>query len=101
MTKFLFIYGYESPSEWETNRHSGTDDESSGAVWIRAKSEADALTAGREFAEHHTASLFAPHPELSFPGWAAAGYAHWIEQHQFERFSRAALDLIPEISSNS
>lgn len=100
MAKFLFIYGYESPSEWETNRHSGTDDESSGAVWISAKSEADALSAGREFAEQHTASLFAPHPELSFPGWVVADYAYWIEPYPFELFSQVALGLIPEISSN-
>ena len=37
MAKFLFVYGYESPAEWEVNRRSGTDDESSSAVWINAQ----------------------------------------------------------------
>ena len=97
MAKFLFVYGYESPAEWEVNLRAGTDDESSSAVWINANNVADALTTGREFAEKHVASLFAPYPELSFPGWVAAGYAHWIENHPLERFSAESLEHIPEI----
>lgn len=99
MTKFLFVYGYESPIDWQFNCRFGTDGESSGTIWIEAKTETDALTTGREFAEQCTASLFAPYPDILFSGWAAADYAHWIEHHPFERFSGLALEIIPEITS--
>ena len=52
MADFLFVFGYESPAEWRTNREQGTDFESSSAVWIAASDEESAiLVAGRSHAE--------------------------------------------------
>jgi hypothetical protein len=97
MPRFLFVYGYESPSEFIANERDGTDFESSGAVWITAGNESAATACGRLFAESTVASLFAAFPELPFPGWAAANYACWIEQNPQVRYAASELDAIPEM----
>ena len=43
MPELLFVFGYESPEEWRTNRDQGTDFESSSAIWITASDEESAL----------------------------------------------------------
>jgi hypothetical protein len=101
VTKFLFIFGYESPSEWTTNRRLGTDDESSFAVWVHALDEQSAMAIGRAFAQSHVDSIYASHPECEFSGWLEAGYAHWIEQQPLSRFSESALNQLNEINPDN
>ena len=99
MARFLFVYGYESPSEWEANSVHGSDDESSCAIWVNAESEAHANEKGREFAAQHVGELFASYPQLQFPGWTACNYAHGIEHRPLDRFSAMALDQLDEINA--
>src|ERR1700704_6149480 len=57
MPDFLFVFGYQSPDEWRTNRAQGTDFESSNAVWIAAPNGEAALRAGSSYAERYVVSL--------------------------------------------
>lgn len=97
MTKFLFIFGYESPNEWSSNAGSEADSELSHAVWVEAPNEQVALTAGRKFAENFVNSMFSTTPELDFPGWLSADYSHWIEHQPLELFSGLALETFQNI----
>jgi hypothetical protein len=58
VTKYLFVFGYESPEEWQCNAEQGTDYESSNAVWVTASSKEIALLAGRRFAKDWVRQLF-------------------------------------------
>ena len=97
MPEFLFVFGYESPEEWRTNRDQGTDFESSSAIWITASDEESALRTGRSYAERWVDELFTKQRNNSFPGWGASGYAHWIEHEPLRRFSGVALDMLDRI----
>src|SRR4051812_26026492 len=91
MPKFLFVFGYERPSEWRTNTNYGTDFESSNALWVIASDKEHALAAGRRFAERWVKELFNEHGMVDYEGWTVANYANWIEDQPFERFSGTAL----------
>ena len=47
----LFLFGYESPTERQSNAEHGTDFESSTGVWIASASEQEAVDWGRAIAE--------------------------------------------------
>ncbi len=97
MADFLFVFGYESPEEWRTNREHGTDFESSSAVWIAAPDVGSAMRIGQAHAERWVNELFKTHVDIAFPGWSASGYAHWIEHEPLKRFSGIALDMLDRI----
>lgn len=97
MTRFLFVFGYESPVERATNSREGTDFESSSAVWVRADSEDEALQKGRDYAERFVRQQFQHAGVGDCPGWAEGGFAHWIEQKPLDRFSGIALETLDEI----
>jgi hypothetical protein len=94
MPEFLFVFGYESPVEWRTNRDEGTDFESTNAVWIAATDEEAALIAGRVYADHWVDELFRKQGIQGNPSWSDSSFAHWIEHKPLERFSGVALDLL-------
>ena len=81
----------------ERIRDQATDFESSSAVWIVASDEESALRAGRSYAERWVNELFQKQGDDSFRGWAASGYAHWIEHEPLRRFSGVALDMLDRI----
>jgi hypothetical protein len=99
VVKYLFVFGYESPTEWETNAAQGTDFESSNAVWVVASSKEKALAAGRRFAEDWVGRLFRSAGVSAYEGWTAGNFAHWIEDHPLERFSGIALETLEEIAA--
>lgn len=97
MTRFLFVFGYESPVERTTNSRAGTDFESSSAVWVRADSEDEALQKGRDYAERFVRQQF-QHAEVGdFLGWTERNFAHWIESKPLDRFSGTAWKTLDEI----
>jgi hypothetical protein len=96
---FLFIFGYESPEEWHVNQSQGTDFESSSAVWIVASDPEEALRAGHSFADRWVNDLFLKQGIETYPGWAASGFAHWIEHEPLQRFSRIALEMLDRIEA--
>lgn len=75
MKQYNFMFGYESPVEYEVNNRLGSDDESSALVIITAGSEAEALAWGAEIAEQFLRDLFHD-PAVS---WKQRRYASWIE----------------------
>jgi hypothetical protein len=97
MTRFLFVFGYESPVERTTNSREGTDFESSCAVWVRADSEGEALRKGRDYAERFVRQQFEHAGVGVFPGWVEGDFAHWIEHKPLDRFSGIALEAFDEI----
>jgi len=99
MKKHLFIFGYESPPEWEWNRKHATDMESSNAVWILASTQEQALVAGERFAQDWVGNLFRSAGVSSYEGWAAGNFAHWIEEDPLERFSGHELETLKEITA--
>jgi hypothetical protein len=74
---FLFIFGFESPSERLSNKSAGTDFESSWAFWLEAENADAALRWGRQIAEEFVGRLFAQ-SGASGHSWASGNFAHWI-----------------------
>jgi hypothetical protein len=81
MKRFMYRFGYESPTEWKQNCEHGTDFESSDAFWVAAENEEEALTWGCEVSERMVHDLFVRSGwnEEDIPSWKETGYAHWIE----------------------
>jgi hypothetical protein len=77
LTKRLFLFGYETPSEVARNARHEWDDESSAGVWIVSASEEEAITWGRTVAEGFVSSLFG-HDGSGY-SWIEANFACWIE----------------------
>jgi len=75
MEEYLFIFGYESPETLRTNEEFGDDFEESGAVFIRASSEEDALRWGRVIAEEFLKRVF----DDRSVSWTERAYASFIE----------------------
>ena len=97
MTRFLFVFGYESPSERVINNREGTDFESSKAVWVNADSEEAALQKGRDYAEGFVRQQFQQENMSVYPSWAEENFAHWIEHKPLDKFSGIALETFDVI----
>ena len=67
MADFLFVFGYETPEEWRSNQHQGTDYESSEAVWISAENEEAALNSGAISCGAPGQRLVSEAPRRGFP----------------------------------
>ena len=94
---FLFMFGFESPSEHFSNENNRTDFESSWAVWISAKNSEAALTWGRRVAEEFVRRLF----EQSGDGprsWTEGAFAHWISEDPSEQESARNEASIPTVA---
>ena len=98
MARFLFVFGFESPQEWETNAKQGTDFESSKAIWVVASSKGKALDAGRPFAEGWVERLYQSAGVFTYKGWSASDFAYWIEEKPLEKYSELALETFDEIA---
>ncbi len=99
MLEYLFIFGYESPEEWRVNQSQATDFESSSAVWIVASDPEVAQRAGHCYADRWVNDLFLKQGIETYPGWAASGFAHWIELEPLHRFSGMALEMLDRIEA--
>ena len=75
---YLFIFGYETPTQHDNNAAHGWDDEDSEATFIDAASEDDALAWGCEIAERYVGRLWAARGERG-PSWKGSEFAYWIE----------------------
>lgn len=92
INEYLYIFGYEAPSEKASNRDVGTDFESTGMVRILSLTEDSALEWGRELSERFVASLYA-NESVS---WRSQGFASWIEQSPDEHI-RSQWSSIPVV----
>lgn len=101
MKRFLFVFGFESPVEFQCNLEADTDFESSEAVWVVAETPEEAFEGGRIYAEERVAALFERCGEPKFPGWSEAGYEHWILDNPAEEFPPHIVETFPEIRANA
>ena len=92
-TKRLFIFGYESPTEFQSNSEHGSDFESSAGVWITSVSEQDALEWGRTIAERFVAWLFEREKQRPY-SWIDGQFAHWVESDPTVLSSAKELPII-------
>ena len=84
-SEFLYVFGYESPDEYEVNKAEGTDYESAGCFKLFAITSDDALRWGRVLSDWYIMKLFGDKK----PGrWLGDDYANWIEtdssHHMYE-----------------
>lgn len=90
----LFVFGYESPTERQSNSEHGTDFESSSEVWITSASEQEAVEWGRAIAERFVTWLF--EREEKFPySWIDGQFAHWIESDRAVLSVASDLPIVP------
>jgi len=72
---YLYIFGYEDPSERKSNSECGADFESSGQVRIIATDEEEALNWGRNISERFVKFIYG-NDQMS---WKDERFASWIE----------------------
>jgi hypothetical protein len=93
-TKRLFVFGYESPAEFQSNLENGTDFESSAGVWITSASEQDAAEWGRTVAERFVVWLFEREGHSPY-SWISGQFVHWIESDPNVLAAAADLPIVP------
>lgn len=99
--RYLYVFGYCTPTQWSNNTAHGWDDEDSSAVFIEAPTEHDALLAGRIVSERSVRRMFLRHRWFDGgPSWSASSFAHWIEKNPLDRFSGMALESLPVVRWN-
>ena len=91
MKEYLYVFGYETPTQSRNNEEHGWDDEDSRAIYILASNEESALGWGHQIAERFFQALYED-PNAS---WIRGGYAAWIEEQ--DRFTQDQLRLIPRV----
>ena len=101
MQRFLFVFGFESPVEFECNLGGDTDFESSEAVWVVASTLEEAFESGRLYAEEKVATLYCECGDPGYPGWSEAGYEHWILDNPAEEFPPRIAETFPEFRAQS
>ena len=92
--RFLFVFGYETPSEREYNMKFGSDLESSEIVFIEAEDAERALEWGKCIAEKFLCALYGS-PGVS---WRKLGYASYIDQSDPPDFDPASIASAPCVS---
>jgi len=91
MDKFLYIFGYMTPTQHINNASLGWDDEDSEAVWIIAETEEKALEWGREISRKFITILCGQLVGY----WHENNFANWIEQNGAAKYGAEQLTRIP------
>jgi hypothetical protein len=95
-SKFLFVFGFEDPIEFETNKKSGSDFESSRALWIIADDPSKAENWGRSIADRFVRTLFEAENSEGY-SWSDAEFAHWIEPQPTGEWTAEQLEALPVV----
>lgn len=100
MTRYLFRFGYCTPSQWAANEAHGGEDESSSAFFVEADSPEAALAWGAEVAEAFVQSLFSSSGwTAGAPSWKEARFAHWLEESPEDAFPPEQLRTLPVVKA--
>jgi hypothetical protein len=91
--EYLYIFGYEDPSERQANSERGTDYESSEAIRIIAENQAEALDWGKEISESFIQYLFG-NDQIS---WKNERFAAWIEINP-DHYLRDHWETLPRVN---
>ena len=95
-TRFLFVFGFEDPADFESNRTTGSDWESSRALWIIADDSSEAQSWGRSVAERFVHTLFEAEDSEGY-SWSDAEFAHWIEAQPTSEWTTEQLEALPVV----
>lgn len=98
MKQYLYIFGFCTPEQWQTNQEQGRNDWESCAVFILAQSKQEALNWGREISETLVRQMFKRDGRFAKPpSWKTGNFEHWIEDHPLARLSGLALEILPVV----
>jgi hypothetical protein len=98
MARYLFRFGYCTPSQWAANEAHGWEDESSSAFLVEADSPEAALAWGAEVAEAFVQALFAADGRaVGALSWKEARFAHWLEDSPEDAFPPEHLRKLPVV----
>lgn len=78
LKRYLYSFGYETPTQRSLNLQRGWDDESSAQLLIRADDRDSAYALGRAIAEALVRRLFERAQTAEQPSWPALQYADFI-----------------------
>jgi hypothetical protein len=98
MRRFVFRFGYCTPSQWVANEAHGWDDESSAAFVVEAQTAEDALNWGREVANAFVAQLFEKSGTPSSSSWMDAKFASWLDENPERTFSGEFMRGLPTVT---
>ncbi len=90
MSKYLYIFGYETPRQRENNAAHEWDDEDSAAVFIEAETERQALEWGYSVSKEFVKALF----DGGDAPWDASRFAAWVDSDYAQNYSPAQLATI-------
>ena len=95
MPLFLFMFGFETPTQHRSSTAAGRDDEDSRAVFIESSDAVEALGWGREIAERFVRQLWARAGAGEY-SWKSGQFAHWVETRADE-LARAETQGVPHV----
>ena len=98
MNRYLFIFGFETPEQFQYNSEAGTDDEDSIAFFLDAPDESAAADRGRLIAHEFVRRMFTA-VGMDSP-WSPKTYSNWIEHRPLDRFSGMALETLDVLGPN-
>ena len=76
MSRYFYVFGYNTPDQSRRNDQFGWDDEDSAAVIIEAESEDSAREWGQQIAEEYVKRLFGDQNV----SWRKQGFADRVER---------------------
>ena len=92
--QYLYIFGYRTPEQMDLLRANENAEESSQAVFIEAKSAAQALEWGREISDKYIRLLFGDRPM----DWKGMNFVHWVESEPHLEYPAFILENLPVVS---
>ena len=93
MNKYLYIFGYETPTQRENNVTYEWDDEDSAALFIMAETAQQALEWGRAVSKRYVGVLFNGRAE----SWDENRFAAWVDHDYTANFSPDQLKAVPTV----
>ena len=94
---YLYVFGYESPSDYVANLATDGDTESTGVFRISAESEDSALKWGWILSKWYVDALFGEQSKMK---WDEHNYACWIERSADDDLLKLA-EKIPVLTEGS
>lgn len=98
MRRFLFRFGYNTPAQMQANTTHGWDDEFSGAFFVVAADQNNALAWGQTVADGFVRNLFSAAGQVPVRSWTQYEFAFWIEDAPEAEFTAEELGNIPEVA---
>jgi hypothetical protein len=97
--KFLYVFGYCTPSQAANNEKHAWDDESSAALFVAAETQEEALQWGRHVSNEYVAHLYRAAGLPEAISWVDSGFASWIQQLPSEDFPDEYLARVPVVQA--